>query len=295
MAEKAVSAAAPAKINLYLHVTGKRSDGFHSLDSLAVFAGAGDSVTVRPAGALSLTLNGPFAGDLGPGPDNLVLAAARTLAAHAGVTAGAEMILTKRLPVASGMGGGSADAAAALKALRRLWGLKVSDEELSRLGLKLGADVPVCLAGRAAFMAGIGEELSAAPALPPAWLVLVNPGFGVSTPEVFARRRGPFSEAARFKDAPRDAKELAAVLNERSNDLTKAALSLLPVLGDVLGALEKTNGNLLCRMTGSGATCFGLYAEEKTAGEAAAAVSREHPGWWVEATPFGAEAARVGD
>lgn len=295
MAEKAVNAAAPAKINLYLHVTGKRPDGFHRLDSLVVFAGLGDSLTVRPADTLSLRLDGPFAGALGSGPDNLVLSAARTLGGEVGVTAGAEITLTKNLPVASGMGGGSADAAATLKALRRLWGLKISDGDLSRLGLKLGADVPVCLAGRTAFMAGIGEELSAAPALPPAWLVLVNPGFSLSTPGVFARRSGPFGKAARFKDAPRDAEELAAVLNARDNDLTKAAISLLPVLGDVLGALEETNGNLLRRMTGSGATCFGLYAEEKIALEAAAALSEDHPQWWIEATPFGTEAAHAGN
>ncbi len=289
MAENAVNAAAPAKINLYLHVTGKRPDGFHVLDSLVVFARLGDSLALRPADALSLRLDGPFAGALGPGADNLVLAAAGMLAAHGGVSAGAEITLTKNLPVASGMGGGSADAAATLKALRQLWGLSISDEELSRLGLKLGADVPVCLAGRATFMAGVGEDLVAAPVLPPAWLVLVNPGVGVSTPEVFARRSGPFSQAARFDDAPRDAKDLAAILDKRGNDLTAAALSLLPVLGGVLEALGETNGNLLSRMTGSGATCFGLYADEKTAAEAAATLSRDHPQWWVEATMIGAE------
>lgn len=226
-----------------------------------------------------LSLEGPFAPDLAAEPDNLVLRAARLLARKAGVAAGAKLRLVKRLPIASGIGGGSADAAAALKALLRLWRLSLSREELARIALALGADLPACLEGRSAFLGGIGEELAPAPALPEIALVLVNPGIALSTPAVYGAREGAFSQAARFTELPRDARGLAALLAARRNDLTEAAESLCPAIGEVLHALAAASGCRLARMSGSGATCFGLFDDEAAARHAAAALMR--PGWWV--------------
>ncbi len=288
-----VTFSAPAKINLYLHVTGKRDDGYHLLDSLVAFAGINDTVAAQPATNLTLGVTGPFAPGLTVGPDNMVLRAARALAA-AGVTSpGAALTLTKRLPPASGMGGGSADAAATLKALVRLWDLHVEPATLAELALGLGADVPVCLRGQAVFMGGIGDEMAAAPALPPAWLVLVNPGICLSTPEVFAARGGDFSAAARFDAIPADARELADILKARRNGLTPAAVSLAPVVGEVLSAIEQSEGGLLSRMTGSGATCFGLFSDADAAARAALSIGESHPGWWVKPASLEGDATRL--
>lgn len=276
---------APAKINLYLHVVGRREDGYHLLDSLMVFAGVGDVLTASAGDALTLSVDGPFAADLPNGADNLVLRAATLLAATAGVNSGARLRLTKRLPVASGIGGGSADAAACLKALTRLWRLDVADEALTRLALRLGADVPVCLAGRPAFVSGIGENIDPVPSLPPAWLVLANPGVAVPTASVFGRRSGPFSPPARFDAAPRTASALAALIRNRRNDLTEPAVGLAPVIGKVLAALNGLTGVLVARMSGSGATGFGLFVDEDTAETAAASLRRQQPSWWVVAAP----------
>ncbi|MCP5366146.1 MAG: 4-(cytidine 5'-diphospho)-2-C-methyl-D-erythritol kinase [Hyphomicrobiales bacterium] len=288
-----VTVIAPAKINLYLHVLGRRADGYHLLDSLAAFAGIQDVVAARPADDLTLTIAGEHAGDAPVDDTNLVLRAARLLAETAGVAPGAALTLTKRLPVASGMGGGSADAAATLKALDRLWGLGTAPADLMRLGLMLGADVPVCLGGRAAFMGGIGADLAPAPALPPASVLLVNPGVAVQTPAVFRARTGPFSQPGRFDYAPADAGELAALLQARTNDLTEAAIALQPVIETVLTALEACPGVLLARMTGSGATCFGLFADAGDAAAAALALGPANPGWWVKAASLESDAARL--
>ena len=192
-APRAVTFPAPAKINLYFHVTGQRADGFHLLDSLVAFADIGDTVAVAPAPDLRVSVHGPLAGQVPPGPENLALRAARGLADVFDVRAGAAITLTKRLPAAAGIGGGSADAAATLRALAALWNVGSDDGALAGLAVRLGADVPVCLAGRASFVGGIGEALMAAPALPPAWLVLANPGATLATGAVFAARSGAFS------------------------------------------------------------------------------------------------------
>ncbi len=285
--DKSRAVIAPAKINLYLHVTGRRGDGYHILDSLVAFAGINDVLSVSPAAELTLELIGPFAKDIPAGDDNLVLIAARALREQAGINDGAALKLTKRLPPAAGIGGGSADAAAALRALNGLWGLGLADMDLLALGLELGADVPVCLRGRAAFMGGIGEDLCPAPALPRAWVVLVNPGHPLSTPAVFKKRREmmgtDFSAPAGFNYAPQDAAELAAVLAKRRNDLEVAAVALFPAVGEVLAALNETAGVLLARMSGSGATCFGLMADAEAAATAALALAGGHPDWWVKA------------
>ena len=185
---------ARAKVNLYLQVTGKRPDGYHELDSLMVFPDVGDELSLERATELSLEVDGPFAAALeAEGPDNLVLRAARALGALAGGGQGARLRLTKNLPVAAGIGGGSADAAAALRGLVRLWGLEVPEARLQALALELGADVPPCLESRPVFARGIGEILTPAPSLPPFWMVLVNPGVPVQTPAVFKARQGAFS------------------------------------------------------------------------------------------------------
>lgn len=283
----ALRAAAPAKLNLYLHVTGKRADGYHELDSLAVFAGSHDTVAVAHADDLSLFVDGPFAPALAAAMDageNIVLRAAHALAAAAKMPPRAAITLTKNLPVAAGIGGGSADAAATLGLLARLWGTPLGEDAMQALALSLGADVPVCRFGRAAFMGGIGEKLGAAPALPPVSLVLVNPNRPLATKDVFRARDQPFSAPGRFTAPPADASALAALLRERKNDLEAPAIRLMPAVGEVLAVLSRQPGCLLARMSGSGATCFGLFADDGAAGEAAAAIARAEPGWWAAAT-----------
>lgn len=276
----AVREFAPAKVNLFLHVTGRRADGYHLISSLMVFADIGDDIAVSPADSLSLEIDGPFAAALSPGRGNLVLRAAEGLAALAGVAPRAAIRLTKRLPVASGIGGGSADAAAALRALVRLWQIDPDRQALSRLALGLGADVPVCLWGRPSAVSGIGEMLAPAPPLPAAWLVLVNPGVAVPTKEVFAARTGPYSALAPLDRAPADAADLARLLKERRNDLAAPAQRIAPSIAAVLASLETNAGCLLARMSGSGATCFGLFATADGAAAAAAAIARQRPDWW---------------
>ena len=288
-----VRVTAAAKINLYLHVTGQRSDGYHTLDSLVAFAGIGDALEARAADDLSLGLEGPFAAGLPAGDDNLVLRAARALQSALGLNAGARLVLQKRLPPASGIGGGSADAAATLRALMRLWNARPDPATLDAIALNLGADVPVCLRGVAAFMGGIGEDLAPAPTLPTASLVLVNPGQPVSTPEVFRRRAGAFSPPARFTETPRDAAHLAQLLETRRNDLDAPARALCPAIGEALEALARCPGVLLARMSGSGATCFGLFADAGPATEAAFALMRAHPRWWVKAGSLEGDTTRL--
>jgi 4-diphosphocytidyl-2-C-methyl-D-erythritol kinase len=272
---------APAKVNLTLHVVGRRADGYHLLDSLVAFVACGDTLTLCPAPALSLEVDGPMAAALAAEGDNIVLRAARALADFAGMPPNVAIRLTKRLPVASGIGGGSSDAAAALRALRALWGLEIADGELARLGLSLGADVPVCVRARPAAMSGVGEVLAAAPALPECWLALVNPGVPLATPAVFKARTGGFSQAMPLTEAPADARALAAELAKRGNDLEAAAMSLAPGIAVALDDLRAAPGCLLARMSGSGATCFGLFASAAEAEGAARAVAARRPGWWA--------------
>ena len=270
---------APAKVNLYLHVVGRRADGYHLLDSLAVFPAVGDLLRVEAGDGLRLVVEGPFGAALADETDNLVLRAARALAAAADIAPHARMVLDKRLPVASGIGGGSADAAAALRLLARLWGVDVPADELTAIAWGLGADVPVCLAAQAARMGGVGEALSAAPQLPAFGLVLVNPGGTVATPAVFRARAGGFSPPAVLPMGWADATAMAGDLATWSNDLQTAAMALHPPIGVALAALEAAPGRLLARMSGSGATCFAIFPDAAAARMAAAGLSR--PGWWV--------------
>jgi 4-diphosphocytidyl-2-C-methyl-D-erythritol kinase len=274
-----------------LHVTGRRADGFHLLDSLAVFPTAGDVVRAAAADEeISLAVDGPFGAEVPGGEGNLVLRAVRALSANAKNNAsgasvssdpgssarrGARIVLTKNLPVASGIGGGSADAAATLRLLAQLWGVRL---DLHALAERLGADVAVCLASRTARMGGIGERLEPGPVLPECGIALVNPGMPVATADVFRSRRGAFSQEAELPAGWRDAAEMASGLRLLRNDLEEAAIELCPAIKEVLGALRAVPGCLLARVSGSGATCFGLFA---TADEAAAAsASLTKPGWW---------------
>jgi 4-diphosphocytidyl-2-C-methyl-D-erythritol kinase len=271
-----VHLAARAKINLYLHVTGRRPDGYHLIDSLVCFTELGDQLRLAPADDLSLSLEGPFAQALGS-TDNLALKAARLV----GNARGVAIHLVKNLPVAAGIGGGSADAAATLLGLTQLWSLPSPDPGRA---LALGADLPACLAPGPSFVGGIGEEIAPSPPLPRAYLLLVNPRRPLPTAEVFRRYSRPFREPARWQDAPADAPALAQRLAERSNDLTDAALDLLPDIAEILQALAEAPGCLIARMSGSGATCFGLFADPKAAAMAAAALQVGAPHWWVRAT-----------
>jgi 4-diphosphocytidyl-2-C-methyl-D-erythritol kinase len=295
MAEAAagVRSPAPAKINLYLHVVGRLADGYHLLDSLIVFAGIGDTLTFAPAEGPSLAVDGPFAAGVPAGEENLVLKAARALAEAAHVHAGVAIRLTKRLPPASGLGGGSADAAATLRALKRLWDLRLDDATLAKIALALGADVPVCVQGRAAFVGGIGEAIAPAPPLPPCWVVLANPGVELKTPTVFQARSGPFSSPARFDEPPQSAAALAALLAERRNDLERPAMQLQPTVADALAALRACPGALIARMAGSGATCFALFDDPGRATEATFALARARPTWWVKTGSVETDATRL--
>ncbi len=280
---------APAKLNLYLHVTGRRADGYHELDSLVTFTALADTLEIAPADSLALTVSGPFSRDLEAG-NNLATRAAAALAEKLGRPADVQIALHKRLPVgagpaAAGLGGGGADAAAVLRGLVRLWRLGPGHaDDLREIALGLGADVPVCLDSRAAYMAGIGEALSTPPPLPPCGVLLVNPGVPVPTGAVFAARRGPFSAADRFCETPADAAALASLLRARRNDLEPPARAQVPEIDRVLARLAAAPGCLLARMTGSGGTCFGLFADEAAAADAAGAIARERPGWWVHST-----------
>lgn len=279
----AVTVAAPAKINLYLHVVARRSDGYHLLDTLMVFTELADTVVAAPADDLTLAVDGPFAEQLPEdAEENLVIRAARALAAAAGVEPKARLRLTKVLPVAAGLGSGSSDAAAAIKALARLWELPEDAVDLREVGLSVGSDVPACIHARPAFVSGRGEEIADAPPLPAANLLLVNPRVQLSTESVFKARRRGFSPEARFAEAPKDVRALAALLAERTNDLTEPAIALAPVIQDVLDLIDAAPGCRLARMSGSGATCFGLFDDAETAERAAAQVAGRD--WWCAVT-----------
>lgn len=270
----AVEAFAPAKINLTLHVTGQRADGYHLLDSLVVFADVGDRVRAEPADGFSLTVDGPMAAGVPAGADNLVLRAARLSGAP-----GARLTLTKILPPASGIGGGSSDAAATFRALSDLYDLPLPSDENA---LALGSDLPVCLRPGPQRMRGIGEGVQPLPPLPALAMVLVNPRIEVPTPAVFralAHKDGSPMPDRLPTFAGREA--LIAFLRSQRNDLEAPARQITPVIGVVLEALSAQPGCGLARMSGSGATCFGLFADKADADASARTIADAHPGWWV--------------
>lgn len=277
---------APAKVNLYLHIVGRRADGFHLLDTLMVFTELGDRIEVEAADDLVLDVDGPFIDRLPKDVSgNLVVRAARALAEAADVPATARIRLTKNLPVSAGLGSGSSDAAATLKALSQLWQIPDGKVDLPAIALTLGADVPACLVADSVFVGGIGELLSPAPRFPAVDILLVNPGVQLSTESVFGARRGGFSPEARFEEAPRTTRDLAELLEDRTNDLAIPAATLLPLVTKTLREIEAAPGCRLARMSGSGATCFGLFDDAETA-ERASEAFRDR-GWWSAVTRFG--------
>ena len=281
---------APAKINLTLRVVGRRDDGYHLLESVVAFAGVKDRLSLTPGPILSLKVSGPNAKAAGALSDNLVLRAARALAVEIEGLKLGRFALTKNLPAAAGIGGGSSDAAAALRLLARANRIKLSDSRLLRVAASIGADVPVCVDPKPRVMRGIGEILSKPLSFPPLAAVLVNPGVAVATKDVFAalhragRKPQPAAQAQRV---PRRRDELLAYVSRRANDLEAPALELAPAIAGVISELQATAGCDLARMSGSGATCFGLYRSAHSAAAAARAIAASHRNWWVCATRLG--------
>ena len=276
---------APAKINLFLHVGDKRPDKFHELESLVVFSEFGDTLTFEDAADLALSVTGAFGRYVPPGEDNLIFRAARLLSdGKAGL--GAAMTLEKNIPVAAGVGGGSADAAAALRGLNALWGLGHSENALAALGAQLGSDVPACVLSRSCWMAGRGERIAEVPSLPRIAMVLVNPGIAVPTGPVFAslNARTGTGAIAPPQRPIESLWELVRYLDSSENDLEAPACAIAPIIDDVLGAIAHEPGCVMAQMSGSGATCFGLFDGEDYAKGAADRIARDHNDWWAVAT-----------
>lgn len=274
---------AAAKINLALHVVGRRADGYHLLDSLAVFADVGDRVTLAPAEGLDLAVSGRFAAHAPADPTDLSWRAAEAFFAHVGRPLSAAIRVEKELPAGAGLGGGSADAAAVLAGLNELCDTGVAPETLRAIGLRLGADVPMCLAGRALRAGGVGEEIDFVGGWPPLPMVLVWPARGVSTAAVFKaleRRDNPPLTKPPAGGTPAD---IALWLAGCRNDLEAPARAVAPEIDAVLKALRATPACLLARMSGSGSACFGLYSDLAAAEAAAATIAAAEPAWWVRA------------
>ncbi|RKE70546.1 4-(cytidine 5'-diphospho)-2-C-methyl-D-erythritol kinase [Pseudorhodoplanes sinuspersici] len=291
---------APAKINLTLRIRGRRADGYHELESLVVFADVGDALTFTPGERLGLSVEGETAAEAGDIDGNLVLKAARALQKQHESLRGGHFHLTKSLPVAAGLGGGSSDAAAALRLLAKINDLPLTDDRLLAAARATGADVPVCLDPRPRIMRGIGDLLSGPLNLPQLHGVLVNPRVAVPTARVFAARaddsvmreppaavQDPASQLVELTQAPTmDA--LVAAVSQSTNDLEAPAIALFPAVGEVLDAIRAAEHCLLTRMSGSGGTCFGLFESATAAKAAADRLLRAHPGWWVRSTTLGA-------
>ncbi len=269
-----IRAFAPAKVNLALHITGRRTDGYHLLDSLVVFATVGDWITAQPADRLGMTVSGEGARKIPTDGRNLMIKAARMLDPKRP----AALHLEKNLPASSGIGGGSSDAAASLRALSKLWGLR---EPAPAETLALGADLPVCMAAIPVRMRGIGASLDPVPVLPPLHMVLVNPRKAVSTSAVFRHLKHRDHPPMADIPAGLDAASFAVWLGQQRNDLQAPATAILPAIGTAIAGLQATQGCLLARMSGSGATCFGLYAKPCEARDAAAQFRTDYPSWWV--------------
>ncbi|MEC7488969.1 MAG: 4-(cytidine 5'-diphospho)-2-C-methyl-D-erythritol kinase [Pseudomonadota bacterium] len=290
---KRISIDAPAKVNLFLHVCGLRHNGYHSLESLVAFTELSDRISIRSADDLSLSISGPFAGALPEDRDtNLAFRAAEVLIKQKDLRNCAQLTLEKNLPVSSGVGGGSADAAAVLRALAVLWRLDVTDATLAKIGMTIGADVPACIHSAPAIVSGTGETVLPQHPIPPCGVVLVNAGEPVATSTVFMLREGTFTDRASWPTVT-SFDGLIAELSARKNDLFASASQISPIIKDVLAAISETANCALARMSGSGGTCFGLYKHESQAAQAAAEMSMQNPGWWCAATKFRAEQPRI--
>ena len=281
-----------AKVNLTLRVVGRRVDGYHDLESVVAFADCADRLTLSPGPDLELKMSGPLAQACGETSDNLVLKAAHLLAERVPNMKSGSFSLDKALPVAAGIGGGSADAAAALRLLAQLNGLALDDVRIIEVAKLTGADVPVCVNSRGCVMTGVGEALEPL-ILPKMPCVMVNPGVPVATRDVFnalGLRNGELRVGVtdvllqdRWPDGGASLEDWVEALAASSNDLETPALRVQPVIGEVIAALNATNGAWLARMSGSGATCFAIYENTAEAGRAAEKLRRDHPGWWVHA------------
>lgn len=283
---------ARAKVNLTLRVLGRRTDGYHDLESLVAFADCADSLTLVPGDKLGLTTTGPRAAECGGLDDNLVTRIALALAARIDGLRTGHFTLDKHLPVAAGIGGGSADAAAALRLLARANNLDLADPRIAEVAEATGADIPVCVASQACLMAGIGEELTPLP-LPAMPCVMVNPRVAVATRDVFSALGLTSGEllvgatdvmqALQWPEDGASAADWIEVIGAGINDLEKPAREVQPIIGDVLDALREADGAQFARMSGSGATCFAIFKTQTAAQRAAAAIQHAHPGWWVHA------------
>ncbi len=280
---------APAKINLYLHVTGRRDDGYHTLDSLIGFADIGDHIKIENADDFTFSVEGPFVGefdaksrDASPHSSNLAVQAAWALSRAAQKTPNVKITLTKNLPLAAGIGGGSADAAAVIWGLCEWWNISKSAPFLPGLMLELGADVPVCLHARPAQISGVGDEITPLEGMEEMPLILVNPGHPCPTASVFAHYSGPFRDSSALPARFEGSEDFVEFLKAQHNDLYPAAVSSVPESAAVIEALELQDDVMLARMSGSGATCFALFETTESAQKAADILRQENPDWWVQ-------------
>jgi 4-diphosphocytidyl-2-C-methyl-D-erythritol kinase len=285
---------APAKINLALHVVGRRPDGYHLLESLVVFANFGDTISAAPGqDGLSLSIDGPLGNELSVmarGDDNLVKRAARLLAGAAGMRSlpQTDIILSKRIPIAAGLGGGSADAAAALRLLDRYWQTNLGPEQLARIGLQLGADLPMCIASRPSIARGVGERIAHAPGIPKLPVVVLHPSIPVATAAVFGKVTDP--RRSGLPPLPTHFRSIVSLvqwLRETRNDLVEATAQVTGLAGRASKALAADPDCLFARMTGSGAAAFGIFASRAAAERAATRLGAAHPHWWVAAGETG--------
>lgn len=278
---------APAKINLYLHVLGRRPDGYHILDSLITFVNLYDILEIEAADDLVLTIDGPFGSGLSSGEDNLIIKAANILSNASGVKKGANIKLTKNLPIASGMGAGSSDAVATFKALSKLWGLSLSSDDLCEIALDIGAELPFFITGKSAIVSSIGEYIEPID-LPKLDILLVNPGIPVLTAQIFnnfAKKADKLEKSPiKWENKYSNKNDLINFLLQTKNDLKESAIDSVPQIGAVIKELEAQEGCLFANMSGSGATCFGIFDNAKQAEEAKDAISQKYPDWWVENT-----------
>ncbi len=281
--------AVPAKLNLTLHITGRRPDGYHLLESLVAFTEYGDALEISPADTLSLTITGPFAAALQQNPDdNLVMRAARLLQPYAGGQ-GARLTLHKQIPVGAGLGGGSGDAATTLKGLIAHWKLSIEHRRVMEMALSLGSDVPVCYGAHTAWVCGIGEKITSCDTLATVWVLLVNPGVPLPTADVYRRFSEAFAASVPAPATLNSFDGLVAEISGKRNMLEPAAIQLLPVISGMLSHIRATPGCRIARMSGSGATCFGLYEHEDQARRAEAVIKQHYPQGWAVTTKLKAD------
>ncbi len=285
---------APAKVNLFLHVTGKRNDGYHALDSLVTFADVGDVIHFAPMDGFAFDIKGPFAGGFNtaeksalPDSKNLLVRAVWMLARHTNNSPSFSIVLNKNIPLGAGLGGGSADAAAILWGLCRYWNIAPDPSMLKEMMMQLGADVPVCFESQTRFIAGAGEKMSAEIDIPEIYAVLIHPGKPCNTASIFRAYGGDFAipvdRSTRFKEQS----ALIEFLKTTQNVLLSCAIKHVPEIQNCLTQLEDGNGCMLARMSGSGSSCFGIYASQEEAASARAAIQETNPDWWVKSTTLG--------